>query len=264
MREGVVRLFAEERHEKIIELLQFQNRVTVQELVEHLNVSEATIRRDLQELEVEGILKRTHGGAILTLPTNAEPTFNEKEIALLDEKKQIAKLAAEFVQEGDVIILDSGTTTIQMIPFICNKNITVVTNSIVVGFLLGAYENNKLILIGGEHRNITRSIVGSAANEMLQTLHVQKAFMGTNGIDFKFGATTPNVEEARTKNAMICAADELFLLADHTKFKNVTLAQFAPLSEINYLVTDDKTPSTTLSKYKKEGIKVIQNEVRDR
>ncbi len=250
-------MFAEERKNKILDMLQSQNRVRVLELVDNLKVSEATIRRDLQELEEAGLLKRTHGGAILNSPSNVELSFNEKEITLLDEKKYIAKLASDFVIDGDIIILDSGTTTIQMVPFICHKNITVITNSIAVAFALSSYENINLIVLGGQQRSITKSVVGSFTIEMLLRLNANKVFLGTNGLDIKIGATTPNIEEANTKSHMICASDEVFLLLDNSKFNKVSLAKFANLSEINSIITDKNTQDVILNLYRELGIKVI-------
>lgn len=250
-------LFQEERKEKIISILQSQNRIKVLELVEILEVSEATIRRDLQELEESGFLKRTHGGAILNPSSNIEPSFNEKEITFLDEKKYISKLASDFISEGDIIIIDSGTTTIQMIPFICNKKITAITNSIAIAFALGSYENINLIVIGGQHRAVTKAVVGSFSKEMLSKLHANKAFIGTNSLDLNLGATTPNIEEASTKNQMINSSDEVFLLCDNSKFNKISFVKFADIREIDYLITDFKTPESILTKYKNAGIKII-------
>lgn len=251
-------MFQQERHQVIIDLINNEHRVKVLDLVERLKASEATIRRDLQELEEQGYLKRTHGGAMLEISSTLEPTFLEKEIAQLEEKKHIARLAASRVNDGDVIIMDSGTTVAEMVPFIATKQITVITNSVPVISALNYYENINLIVIGGQSRSVTRSVVGAFANQMILSLHADKAFIGTNAIDLKYGLTTPNIEEAKTKESLISISDEVYALIDDAKFNVVSLVKFAKLSDIDAVITNMETTESVLNTYKAEGIQFIQ------
>jgi DeoR family transcriptional regulator, fructose operon transcriptional repressor len=250
-------MFTNERRKNIIEQLKIQSRITVSELTETLSVSEATIRRDLHELQKQGLLKRARGGAIINSPINIEQTFNEKEISSLVEKKYIACIASSFIKDNDVIIMDSGTTTIQMIPFITQKNITVITNSIATAYAISTYSNISLIMIGGQHRQITKAVVGCYANNMLKSLHADKAFIGTNAFDTSFGFSTPNPEEAETKKSMISIADEIFITLDYTKFNKISMVQFANLKTIDSIITDKKINKKIMLNLQMEGVNVF-------
>lgn len=250
-------MFAEERRQRIIELLEKQFRITVTELTESLEVSEATVRRDLQELEAQGMLKRTHGGAMIDSPSHVELSFQEKEITALEEKKQIAKLAASFVEDGDTIILDAGTTVLQMIPHILHKKVTVITNSLMAAAALSQSDSIELIVTGGRNRYKTKALVGDIVNRTFAMFHADKVFLGVNGVDLVHGITTPTIDERGIKKQMVESAKEVFVLADYSKFYKISFAKIAPIEEVDCIITDSKIEKSTIDKYDKLGIKVV-------
>lgn len=253
-------MFAPERRQRILELLQSESRVTVTQLTEALQVSEATVRRDLQELEQNGLLIRTHGGAMLDSSSGLELSFAEKEVTSLDEKKYIAKLAASFIKEGDTIILDAGTTTLEMVPYITQKNLTIVTNSLMAAVGLSQNPEIELIIVGGQNRYKTKAITGFLAQQTLQMFQADKVFLGVNGVHLQHGITTPTVEEAMLKKQMIKSAKELFVLADSSKLQKVTFTKIEDLSNIDWILTDPNVKARVLEQYRKENIHITYEE----
>lgn len=250
-------LYEEERKQKILEYLQEHSRASVHELGQIFRVSESTIRRDLQELEDARLLKRTHGGAMCLENANFEPAFVEKEDKLRKEKEEIAKKAAEFIQDGDTLVIDSGTTTAYLAQEIKRfSNLKIVTNSIILAQKLQGIEGIEVIIVGGTLRQNTLSMVGPLADRSLDTLRVDKAFIATNGLDVKDGLTTPNLSEAMTKAKMLEIAQQVILLADHTKIGKVAFAKFADLSDIDVCIIDDKAPQDVMEKLKEAGIRI--------
>jgi DeoR family fructose operon transcriptional repressor len=233
-------LYEEERKVKIAQYVQEHSRASVPELSQYFEVSESTIRRDLKELEESKLLKRTHGGAVFMQEVNFEPTFIEKEDKFRKEKESIARKAAEFIKDGDTILLDSGTTIFHLakeIKFF--SNLTVVTNSLILAHELQGFKGIEVLVTGGVLRQQTLALVGPIAEQSLKMVCVDKAFIGTNGMDIRQGLTTPNLIEAASKRKMIEAAKEVILLSDHTKEGKVSFGKFADLEEIDkYIVSD--------------------------
>lgn len=250
-------MFAEERRQKILEIIGREQVVKVLDLSAFFNVSEATIRRDLQELEEAGFLKRTHGGAISNQAATFEPSLAEKEDQYQAEKIAIAGVAVQLVQEGDTVMLDAGSTTLQIARNLKQKrNITIVTNAVNIAWELAA-GNAEVILLGGNLRQRTLSLVGPITENILSGLYVDKLFLATNGLDLKKGLTTPNLAEAQTKKAMLNSAKEVILVADHSKFGRVSFSHICNLDRINCLITDNGAPAAVLNALKKQGIKVL-------
>lgn len=242
-------MLAAERRLKILESLKLNTAITVQELCVKLEASEATIRRDLTLLENEGKLERTHGGALVSeTRLNTEDRISQKEVLLIDEKRAIAALAFETLQDGDSIILDGGTSTLELAKLIGKSSIrlTLITNSALVFKELIGNNNLDVIMIGGKVRNNTLASVGPMAIENLKHFNVEKAFLGTNGISLDKGLTTTDLDEAMVKTAMVNAAKTRILLADHSKFNKVYLNSFASLSQIDILITDQSTDKAFL------------------
>lgn len=255
-------MFAEERHAKIAELLNEKNSIKVNELADIFNVSESTIRRDLQDMEERGLLKRTHGGAVGAQKTNFEPTFKEKKDEQFNEKTDIAKLAASMIEDGDTIILDSGTTTMEIARLITAKNITVITNSIDVASELSEKEQIELIVTGGTLRTTTRAMVGNITEAALKNFRVDKAFIGVNGISLEEGLTTPNFIEAQTKKAMINAANKVIVVADSTKFNQVCFSVISPIRVVSAIITNGPLDYTIAKDYEDAGIEIISEEIK--
>lgn len=247
-----------ERKNKILELIRENQRVDVQALNKILQVSESTIRRDLKELEESNLLKRTHGGAIALHNVNFEPTFSEKEVNNSEWKKAIAEKAVELIREGDVILLDSGTTMLYLAKELKRfRKLTVVTNAISIAHELQAYEGIEVIMLGGSLRKGILSLVGPFAEQILSLIHVDKAFIATNGIHANEGLSTPNVDEASIKRKMIASAKKTILLADSSKVGIVNLVKFAALSDINLFVTDNGIGDSSVAEFTEKGIEVL-------
>ncbi|WP_284646360.1 DeoR/GlpR family DNA-binding transcription regulator [Paenibacillus silviterrae] len=250
-------LFEEERQQKIADYVQLKARASVQELAQQFQVSESTVRRDLKILEEAKQLRRTHGGAVMLVSDNAEPTFMEKEDRFRAQKEAIAKAAVSFVEEGDTLVLDSGTTTYYLSKELkAFKQLTVVTNSIMVAQELSSHTGIELVLTGGTFRHETLAMVGPLTERALGSVYVDKAFLAINGVDSSVGLTTPNLLEASAKKSMIRSAKQVILLADHSKFGKVSFAKVAELSEIDQILTDDGITDKAVKEMLAAGIKV--------
>lgn len=253
-------MFSDERKQKIMELLDNNQSVKVNELRELFCVSEVTIRRDLQELDDAGMLKRTHGGAVSIGVASFEPNMAERQEENLAEKRAIARAALELIQDGDTILFDAGSTVLLLARFLKSnpkKNLTVITNALNVAWELYDIDSVDLILTGGQVRKNTLSSIGSIAENTIQSLHVNKVFLATNSLDIERGLTTPNMYEAQVKQKMVKAGDKVIVLADHSKFGWASLGWICSLSEVHCVVTDLGTVSEDIAELKKLGIETI-------
>jgi DeoR family fructose operon transcriptional repressor len=250
-------VFPEKRKQQILELLTNDGSVTVSELSSRLGVSGVSIRRDLRALQAAGLLKRTHGGAMTGHVAGFEPSEAEKEDQLREEKIAIAKAAAAMVEEGETVLLDAGSTTLQIARLLkTRRDITVITNALNIAAELATGEA-EITLIGGSLRTRTLSLVGPAAEAALAALYVDRLFLATNGIDLKRGLTTPNVLEAHTKKTMMKSAREVIVVTDHTKFGLVTVTQFCDIGDIHHLITDVGAPADFVAALEKRGVRVV-------
>ncbi|MGR3741869.1 DeoR/GlpR family DNA-binding transcription regulator [Companilactobacillus sp. DQM5] len=233
-----MKVITEQRHQYILNELKKDGIVQLQALISGTGASESTLRRDLQELEDEKFLQRIHGGAKRITSINEETTIPERTGINKEKKLAIAKLASEFVKDGDVIFLDSGTTTKELIEYISKfNNITVVTNSIDNASLLADFKI-KTCLPGGILKNSTKALVGSLLMQTLSNYSFDVSFMGTNGFDINKGLTTPDPEEAAVKKLAIKNSKKSFLLADDTKYKQVAFCKFASLTDVTLITTN--------------------------
>ncbi len=248
-------MFGEERKIKIAEIVGGSSSVRVSELARTFAVSESTIRRDLIELQKSGLLLRTHGGA-MSGHTGFEPSFVEQESAYIQEKEAIGKKAAEFIRDGDTILLDSGTTITYIPRYIMAKGVTIVTNSLPLLWELSKYDHFELIVLGGAVRKKTKMAVGPLAELSIRQFHVDKVFLGANGVSLREGVTTPDMTEANVKKAMLSVAREKFLVADSSKFGVVTFSAVCALSEIDCIITDQNLPPETAEEYRNGGVKL--------
>ncbi|KLU59069.1 glucitol operon repressor [Peptococcaceae bacterium CEB3] len=253
-------LFANERKQKIVEILEQTPSVKVAELSNLFQVSEVTIRRDLQELDEAGVVKRIHGGAVNLSLASFEPTLTEKEEEYIDEKKAIASAALKLVEEGDTILLDAGSTTFQLACHLSTslfKQLTVVTNALNIAWELARIEHIDLILTGGQVRHNTLSSVGPIVGNTLQSLNVDKVFLATNGLDWEKGLTTPNLYEAQAKKEMLKRGRKRIVLADHSKFGRASLGWICSLTDIDCVVTDTATTPQQVTRLRDLGVEVI-------
>ncbi len=229
-------MITEKRYHLILTELQEKGSVKVANLVEKFNFSESTIRRDLIQLEARNCLKRVHGGAVPVLNKFIEKSYSDKQHQFMDQKDSIAKNAASLVQSGDSIYLDSGTTTYEMIKYLKDKNIVVVTNGLSHVETLIEYEIPCFIL-GGKIKSKTKAVVGYEALSTLNRYRFDKCFIGSNGVHPVHGFTTPDPEEALIKENAIKASNETYVLVDESKFGEVSFIKFAALDEATIMTT---------------------------
>ncbi len=249
-------MFAEERKLKIIDLLNQNKKVTVTELVALFNVSSATIRSDLRELSEKGQIIRTHGGAIIETGAGFEPDTEQKRDLNLAAKQQIAQLAIELIDNGDTVIFDTGTTTMELAKLLNQRQrITAVTNDLEIARVLEEMSSVTVVMLGGELRRNFHCTVGAAGINMLAQLSVDKAFMGTNSLSIANGASTPNIQQAEIKKAMIASAKQVVLLCSNRKLGKDSFARFASLDQINTLIIEKIDPSEKIE-FEERGVEV--------
>lgn len=250
------KLLSAERERLILQALADGVR-TITELSGGLNVSEATVRRDLQALEDQGKAQRVHGGAIQVRFPKIEPVFNEKASFHAAEKKQIAERALEFIEDNDIIYLDGGSTVQALARRLgARKNLTVVTNSMkAAGELMES--GHRLILIGGEFRALSQTLVGPMTAKLLDGLNIGKAFLGTIGFTVEQGISTTDPNEAFTKELVMKRAEKVILLMDSSKIGNPSLAVSGGPEDIDLIITDSNVPDTVVRQLKKKNIIVI-------
>lgn len=227
-----------ERRKRILEQLYANGKIDIDELVEELNVSAMTIRRDLNYLEEKNKIIRTHGGAILNKTLLYESSFTEKESKNRLEKQEIAKKAVELINEGSTIMLDSGTTTFEIAKLLKGwENITVITNDIKIATEL-MNSLVKVIITGGELQNNIGALFGPLTEYVIRNLHVDIFFLGAHAVHFEKGVMAPSFEKATVKQLMIKAADSTWLVADSSKFGEKSLTTVCELMEIDGVITD--------------------------
>lgn len=237
-------MLTQERFCEILKILDQKQSVTVQELVDCLNTSESTIRRDLLELHKQGRLVKVHGGAT-AVHMNYET--RDADVAVRqdrnrEEKKEIARYAARLIAAGDFVYLDAGTTTELMIEYIEEKDASFVTNSAIHARLL-AKKGCMVYLIGGEFKGSTEAVVGGEAVYSLKKYHFTIGFFGTNGIGRTSGFTTPEPSEALVKRAAMEQATRKYVLADPSKFSQISSVTFAEFDEANVITTRIADPA---------------------
>lgn len=251
-------LIPAQRREWIQEYLAIHKIVSSADLCELLGVSEATVRRDLEYLENEGVLERTHGGAILSQRVQLEPAYNQRALDYPEEKLQIGAVAAGMVENGDIIFVNSGTTSSQLIHHIRGgAGITVVTNN-----LSAALENNhqemELILLGGTFQPQSNSVAGRFAIENLGQVYADKVFIGVDGISPKYGCTVPSNAEAEVIRVMIeRTKGPIVVICDHSKWGIVSNFQIASMDQIDMLVTDDGLSEMAREEMAERGVDVL-------
>lgn len=249
---------AAERLDRLRGILRETTVVRVDALCGALEVSPATVRRDLEELERRGEARRVHGGAVsVGKPRYEEPYFDDKTAIARNEKQRIARRAVELVGARDTIYLDGGSTVLELARLLgAHTGVTVVTNSLRAASEL-AGSGPRLILIGGELRRLSQTMVGPLTRFMLEELHIDKAFMGTIGISLAEGLTTTDPGEAYTKELVMHRAREVVLLADHNKVGTVTFARAGQLADVGTLVTDTALPEEYAEYCAAHGVEVL-------
>lgn len=251
-------LIPAQRRERIQEYLAIHKIVPSVELSSLLDVSEATIRRDLEWMEGEGILTRTHGGAILNQRLQLEAEYQQRAQRNVDEKRLIGTLGATLIEDGDMVFVNSGTTTTQLIRNIRGgAGITVITNNLIAALEVGE-AGLEVVLVGGSFQPRSNAIAGRFAIENISTLYANKVFIGVDGITLKHGFTVPANAEAELVRVMLDRTNgPITVLADHSKWGVVSNFQIARLDQVHRLVVDEKFPATGRDALKERDIEIL-------
>lgn len=250
-------MLIDERRQHILTLVQQDGRVLVGDLSRRLGISQITIRKDLDYLQSRGLVQRAHGGALL--PQNGalfDPSFPEKQSRNGEQKRRIAAAAAGMVEEGQCVILDSGTTTTLVAQALKRfASLTVVTNAInIAADLTGT--DFEVILTGGTLRKNSYSLVGPLAEDLLAEMHADILFLGVDGFDVDTGVTTPNVLESRVNRAMVKSAQKVVVVCDSTKFSRRSFSRIVSVSAIDHVITDLGASSEVIESLKAQSIPV--------
>ncbi|CAM4299157.1 MAG: DeoR/GlpR family DNA-binding transcription regulator [Paenibacillus macerans] len=252
-------MLAAERKRRIVEYVRQYRTATVAALAQEFGVHGATIRRDLAEIEQEGVLKRTHGGVIMEQWTHDEPSFYDRRNQHLEEKMRIGRRAASLVEDGENIIIDSGTTTLHIATHLVGRSdITVVTNDMNVAVELRDAPGIKVILTGGELYPSSYMLNGMFTDHVLKSLHVEKAFIGTPALHPQHGLMHPEALLVPAKQGMIAAAGEIIVVTDHTKIGKLSLHTVAPNSAIHTLITGTEASEYDVKPFQERGITVYR------
>lgn len=250
-------MYTEERRQEITLVVRQDGRGDVSELADRFDVTPETIRRDLTDLERQGILRRVHGGAIPIERFRAEPAMAEKAEAMANEKARIASAALAFVPDRGTALLDAGTTTLALARVFPDRELTVFTNAMTVGLELTLRRNVQLYLIGGRVRGRTLADVDDWALRQLADLRVDVAFIGTNGLSVARGLSTPDPAEAAVKREMCRGAQQVVVLADHTKVGEEDAVRFASIEQVDALVTDAGLAPSDRQALEEVGVEVV-------
>lgn len=253
-----VSLSKTERQIEIQKLIKDNGRITVSQICENYHVSEATARRDLETLSEKGKLQRVHGGAINNSQAPPERPVIQRRSSQLEEKRKIGALAADLIDDGDIIFLGSGTTVHEVAKNIQNKrNLTVITNSLLVMEEFLDNEEVELINTGGTLRKSEYSFIGYVTEKTIKELSVSKVILGIRAISLEQGLTNDYLPETMTDRAIMQMGSELIIVADHTKFNRVSTVFVAPADTMNILVTSDGAPEQFLEALRNLGVDVL-------
>ena len=255
--DGASRDLAPERRRRLCTIVEARGSARLEELSAALGVSQATVRRDLDELAAEGRLRRVHGGAVAIDERAGEPHFDAKAAEAAGEKERIATRAVELLSPTDTVYLDSGSTVLAAARLLRGwGRLTVVTNSLPAAAEL-AGRGPRLIVVGGEFRDRSQALVGPLTRLLLDTIHVDRALMGTYAISLEDGLTTTDPAEAFTKELVLARAREVILLAHSRKLGTRSLVGAGRLESVDVLVTDGGIDDRTTRALERRGIKVI-------
>lgn len=246
------------RLKKILQIIEDEGDVRISDLSQKLEVSEATIRRDLDVLHAEKKVERVHGGAVLKERPSLEAPVQRRIKQNDREKKAIARTAAEMIETGEAVFLGSGTTTMEIAKLIVDRqDLSVVTNSLLVAQTLATCEGINLIFLGGFLRTGELSFIGHITEQALKEVRVDKIIIGIPAIDVKTGLTNDYLPEVMTDRAILAMDAELVVVADHTKFGKTASAYITPVTRISTLITDENTDTKTLDGFRQAGLNVV-------
>jgi DeoR family transcriptional regulator, fructose operon transcriptional repressor len=230
-------MLVEERRQKVLELVTERGFVALGDLAKALSASESTIRRDLDYWGQQGLVRRTHGGALFRDDSQNLPALEERSAREIDEKRLIARAAAARIQDGDSILLDGGTTTLEVAKLLVGRPLQIVTNSLPIANLFASNRETDLVMLGGYVYPRTGVALGPLTVRMMEDVHVQQTIMSTGGITAK-GLFNSNMLLVESERQMMRCADEVVVVADHTKIGRQALAFLCDLAEVDTLIVD--------------------------
>ena len=249
-----------ERIKEITEILEEKGSVNVRDLSNHFNVTMMTIRRDLDEMDSQNYINRTHGGAIYQIShdkRNELPTLDRMQL-MKQEKTRVAKRAAQLINKDDTVFLGSGTTTLFIAKEIADRDdISIVSNSLTILNELATNSKMNIIFIGGFLRRSEFSMVGHFANNMIKDLHVDKLIMGMRGIHARFGLTSNHPQELMTDRMLLGISETVIIVADHTKIGHVAASRTAELDAADIIITTNNASREMIEAIKSNGVEVI-------
>lgn len=250
---------SKERRATILQLISQKNRVSISELKEMFNVSEVSLRKDLNTMHNARLLTRTRGGAMKIPDTERgyDIPISTKRYENVREKEGIGKLAASLINDGETILLDSGTTTFEIARNLHRfKNLTIVTNAINIALELQKYERFMVILLGGHVRASSLSMVGPLAESNIKSFYCDKLFLGVDSFSVNAGISTPNLEEANLNQTMISMSKEIIAVFDYSKCQKRSFAHICDLEDLDAIVSDRRFPSRLKPVLKKAGVQL--------
>ena len=249
-------MLAEERRDRLLELVRVRRFASLPELAKELRVSESTVRRDLEQLEEQGVTRRIHGGVLYAGRSPKMPHFDVRQSAVWQQKKAIAEETVGLIDDGDTILLDGGSTTYEVARLVVGRPVHVVTTSLPVATLFASDANSDLVLIGGNICPRTGVAQGPYADKMLNMVRVRKTILSVAGINDE-GCFNNNLLLVGTERAMMEAADEVIVVADSTKFGHQSLTHLCPLEAVDHMVVDDGISQEWLKKLAAAGVHVV-------
>jgi DeoR family transcriptional regulator, aga operon transcriptional repressor len=255
------KLLIEQRRRRMLDLVGQDGQATVAELAKLFSISAVTARGDLDALASMGTIVRSHGGAVRRLETAQDYPLRTKEALHREEKCRIGRAAGELVRPGETIILDSGTTTVEIarhLKILKIQSVTVITNALNIALELADTPGISLIMIGGLLRPVSCSFVGPQAESMMSELHADRLFLAVDGFDLQTGPSTPDVLEAQLNNMMMRSAREVTVVADFSKLGRRAISRIGPFDRIARLITDKQAAPAFTEALRQKGIEVIE------
>ncbi|HEX7338531.1 MAG TPA: transcriptional repressor AgaR [Rhodanobacteraceae bacterium] len=254
------RLLVEERRRQIVDLVEADGRATVEELSKHFDISAVTIRSDLEALARVGAITRSHGGALPASVSRIDTPLTVKETRRLTEKRRIAAAAAKLIGDDETIILDSGSTTVEIARCIRQRqwrSLTIITNALNIAMELNGLANVRIMMLGGLLRPTSYSLTGPDAEQALAKLSADRLFLGVDGLDPRVGVTTPDPQEATLNAQMVHAARETIAVLDSSKLGQRSLSVIAPVDALHIVITDTNAPADIIDALRESGLQVM-------
>ena len=250
-------MYKEQRQEAILQYVYEKKEASVKELSEMLDVSNVTIRKDLIELAKMGKVLKTHGGAtsVESILSTETPHY-QKDKTFREEKERIGKAAAKLVEEGNTVIIDSGSTPYHVVPNILDKEVMVITNDVKIAYKLALDSKAKVLVAGGYIEKSVFSLLGPTSEALFENTHADFAFIGLDGMDIEYGASVKSFTEMPVKQAMIRNADKVAAVMDSSKLKQKMLVKFAEVEGFDYIITNEMDEEDKKA-YEEKGVKVI-------